>query len=367
MTDFDIHGILRVRLVDPTPGDVATIVGRLGPPEEPTGQDPDITIRFDTIPPLPNLRYLGVNATGFTEEGFYLLSWKTGKIQARIPFEHIGNQCELVYQRGLGSAPLLDDILNFTLLRKNFLPVHASAFIYDGTGILVTGWTKGGKTEALLSFANHGAQYVGDEWVVLSSDGRTMFGLPFPITLWDWQFKYIPTLMPRVPLQRRILFKSIHCLDALYQALGPVKLRHVFPATALGEALPALRRQLKILVSPRSLFPNGGSGSRVTVDKLLLMMSHRSPRIELERCHPLEVAQRMKYSNETEQESLLGYYKAFRFAFPHLRNEFLETYKELQGALLSRALEGKEAFRALHPYPVPFDELFTSLRSVCKA
>jgi len=53
--------------------------------------------------------------------------------------------------------------------------------------VLVTGWVKSGKSEALLAFSQYGATYVGGEWVLLSCDGNTMYGLPGTFRMWEWQ------------------------------------------------------------------------------------------------------------------------------------------------------------------------------------
>jgi hypothetical protein len=52
---------------------------------------------------------------------------------------------------------LLISILNLTMLAKGFLPMHASAFTYKNTGVVATGWAKGGKTETLFAFMANGA------------------------------------------------------------------------------------------------------------------------------------------------------------------------------------------------------------------
>ena len=95
-------------------------------------------------------------------------------------------------ERGLQAVPLLIPIVNFAALSKGVIPLHASAFAYNDVGILVTGWAKGGKTETLLAFTSKGAEYIGDEWVYLSKDGRYMYGIPEPIRVWDWHLRYLP-------------------------------------------------------------------------------------------------------------------------------------------------------------------------------
>ena len=122
--DFDIHGIVAVRLIDPTASDAAAISNLLGPPLTAPNKPPDIIIRFEEKLSIPALNYLDLNSMGYTDEGFYLLSRRSGEVQARIPFEQIGDQCEILCQSGLGSIPLLSEIITFTFLKKNYLPLH---------------------------------------------------------------------------------------------------------------------------------------------------------------------------------------------------------------------------------------------------
>ena len=71
----------------------------------------------------------------------------------QLPLERAGDRCEIVCERGLSAVPHLVAIVNLTALAHGVLPLHASAFSWNGTGILATGWAKGGKTEALLLVA----------------------------------------------------------------------------------------------------------------------------------------------------------------------------------------------------------------------
>ena len=80
--------------------------------------------------------------------------------------------------------PHLVALVNVTALAKGVLPLHATAFTAGSTGVLVVGWSKGGKTETLLGCMAAGAEYVGDEWVYLTDDGQ-MLGLPEPIRVWS--------------------------------------------------------------------------------------------------------------------------------------------------------------------------------------
>jgi hypothetical protein len=366
MIDLDVHGIVRVRLVNPTACDTAALAKQLGPTQAPLNQEPDIIVRFQERFSTPVLKYLGLNSSAFTDEGFYLLGKNSGAVEARIPFDEIGGQCQIVCRSGLSSVPLLSDIIRLTFLSKNYIPLHASAFSYNGAGILAVGWTKGGKTEALLSFANHDAHYVGDEWVILSNNGQKMFGLPIALAIWDWQFKHIPKLMPKVSLQKKFLFNSIYLLDAAHRTFGRGRLQKSLPFQMLGKALPSIKRQLNIRVLPQEIFENGHYTPAAPLDKVLLLVSHSEPSIRVEAYDPREIAWRMANSNEFEQMDFFEYYRAFKFAFPHRENQFLEEVNGLQRSLLARALEGKEAYKVLHPYPVSFESLFKHLEPICR-
>ncbi len=66
--------------------------------------------------------------------------------------QQISCGCEIVCERGRARVPLLTANVNLVVLGNGALPLHAAAFRFDGTGVLVTGWSKGGKTETLLAF-----------------------------------------------------------------------------------------------------------------------------------------------------------------------------------------------------------------------
>lgn len=366
LMDFDLHGIVKIRLVDPQADDVARLVRKLGLTQASADQEPDIIIRFKEELSLPEATYLNLNSTAFTDEGFYLLNKNSGRVQARIPFDQIGGQCEILCRSGLSTVPLLFEIILLTYLKKDYIPLHASAFVHHDKGILVMGWAKGGKTEMLLSFANHGAHYVGDEWVMLSPDGQAMFGIPVTIAVRDWQISYIPELLPGIDLQSRMLFKVIHSLDGLHRTLVRGRWKNSFPLRSLGRALPRLRQQLMVRKAPQAIFKDRYRKEGAAVDKVFLIMSHSEADIRVEPCDPGEIARRMLGSLEYEQMHFFEYYTAFKYAFPDRQNEFLEAFNERLDALLGQALRNKEAYQVLHPYPVPLDALFEALQPYCE-
>ena len=361
--DYDIHGVVGIRLVDPTSSDLAALDEQIGQFRNSFIGDPDITIRFKKELPIRSLTYLGLDCAGYTDEGFYILS-RQENAKLRVPFEQIGRPFEILCESGLRALPWLFEMINLSSLAKQHVPVHASAFDYNGVGVIVTGWTKGGKTEALLAFAKHGARYVGDEWVLLSPGGDNMFGIPVPICIWEWYFDDIDHLLPKIGWQRKVLFKNIHLLDCAHRTLEKLNRHNSFLARRLERALPVLKNQLNIRVHPEAIFGNRICDSAVP-DKLILCLSHDQPHIHVEKCDAVQIADRIVRSNTLELAPFLAFYRAFQFAFPELRSEFLDNIDGLQYSLLKSAFEGIEAYTVSHPYPVPMEEYFARLRSLC--
>jgi hypothetical protein len=361
--DFDVHDMVGVRLVDATEKDAAAVTRQLGPMRKPFSRQPDIIIRFVRHLPLENLRLLGLNA-GFNADGFYILRSSKKPAKVRIPFDCIGEQLEIVCESGLKSVPLLIHIVNITMLKKNCVSLHASAFHYKGKSILVTGWAKGGKSESLLAFSQHGASYMGDEWIYLAKDGSRMYGIPENMRLWEWHLQHLPHVRKKVKRESLILFKGIHALDKFQQVMPNGGL---FPVKFIREAMPALKRQLNVVVPPENIFDGRFGPLQGKPEKIFLVMSHNEPQIQIEPVEPVEIADRMIASIRFEQLPFFEYYLSFQFAFPEKKNTFLDHLHEVQFEMLKCALKNKETYLARHPYPFSFNALYEAMRPMCEA
>ena len=363
IVDYDIHGVVGIRLENPVESDIRAVEKQICFPQTRLGREPDITIRFTPKLAIAPLTYTGLFA-GYNDDGFFILKSSKKPCKVRIPFEKIGEECEILCESGLRSVPLLIAIINLTFLRKNYLSLHASGFVFEETGVVLTGWAKGGKTEVMLAFAEHGAQYVADEWTVFPADGSRMFGLAEPVRLWDWHLAQVPRLVQQKSRQQRLVFKTIHALAGFHKVLAKGRLKRFFPIKALGEALPALKRQLNIRVTPEALF-DGRLLDVAKPEKVFLVMSHDQPETRVESCGIDEIIERMIHSNEFEQLVLTEHYKTFRFAFPGRENALIENLPEIQRKLLQTVFAGKTAYKVLHPYPVVFEKLYQKMAPFC--
>ena len=365
MVGFDLHGLVSVGLVDASPSDVRTVERQLGPLRARLAGEPDITLRFvDRIRPKGPIRYLGLDEGGFTDEGFLLLRAKgKARTRVRIPLDQVGGRCEIVCERGLPAVPLLIAIVNLTALSKGTLPLHAAAFDWQGTGVVVTGWSKGGKTETLLSFMLRGARYVADEWCYVAPDGCRIFGVPEPVRLWQWQLRQLPELRRHVPLASRARLAALAAPSRLHDRLPPA-LERSAAGRSLRRVAHFLSRQTNVLVPPEALFQHEVGPAEGEFSHLLLVMSAEGPRTEAVAVDPQEVADRMVHSLEYERIPFLEIYRMFRFAFPGLSNPHVEKAEERCRTLLRQAFAGKPAHRVVHPYPVDIRGLFDVIEPV---
>jgi hypothetical protein len=363
--DYDIHGLVGIRLLNPSPSDAEAVFKQLGPLQRPLNREPDLIVRFVDHLPVSGLRHLTLNENGFTDDSFFILRSSKKAARVKVAFEQIGSpQCEILCETGLRSVPLLLAIVNLTMLKKDCVPLHASGFVYQNTGIVVTGWAKGGKTETLLSFAAHGGRYVGDEWILLSGDGQKMYGIPEIIRLWDWHLENLPHVRGHVKRENLMMFKAIHALDNFQKNLnGPFG--KMLPVKLLRESMPRIKRQLNVRVEPKIVFGDRFGPFSARPDKIFLGLSHADPSIAVTPLDPAMIAKRMISSIRYEQLPFMEHYLSFKFAFPNRKNEFLDNIHELQYEILRRALSNKEAYEVRHPYPVSFQELYTKMKPYC--
>jgi hypothetical protein len=369
LSEFDLHGIVGIRLLNGSPSDLAAIKRQLGPIQKPLSRDPDIVIRFvDQIPFSSSVRYLGVDDVGFTNDAFFVFRGKhEARVKVQIPFHQIGNdQCEIVCESGLPAVPLLIPILNLTVLSKGALPLHASALTYNGKGILTTGWAKGGKTETLLAFAANGAEYVGDEWVYLSNDGQHMYGIPEPIRVWYWhlqeiaRYKAMVSRADLVRLQALNLFaNSLERLESTDFGDGSAPFRFMRRFKAL------VKRQLYVQLPPEKLFGRKTSEIAVRPEKIFFVASHAKPDLIVQQIDPQELARRMVFSLQEERMEFMSYYLKYRFAFPECSNSLIDNAEEIQRRLLLKVLAGKDTYAVYHPYPFSIPALFEAIRPYC--
>jgi hypothetical protein len=354
--DYDLHGLAGIRLVDAHPGDVAAVDRQLGPIRGALDREPDLIVRFvERLDVRGTMTLLGLDDAAFTDDAFLILRSKhKARARVQLPVEAIGAPgAEIVCERGLPAVPLLIACLNLTVLGRGALPLHASAFVHRERGVVVTGWSKGGKTEAVLAFMAHGAHFVGDEWVYIEGDGSRVHGIPEPMRIWDWNLRQLPHVHRRVAAADRARLAALRAAGRL--TAGPRGRR-------VGTLL---ERQRHVDIAPERLFDHAAVRPSASFDRLFLVASCDDQATVARPADPADIARRMAASLDYERQPLTMAYAQFRFAFPNRRNPLLEEAGQRERALLLEVLAGKPAFAVDHPYPVDLARLFDAMDPLC--
>src|SRR5688572_17484113 len=333
--DFDLGGVVGLRLVDAGPREAAAVTRQLGPIRCTLAREPDVSVRFvERIELASPLRYIGLADAAFSDEAFLILRGKhESRLRCQIPLESVGERCEILCERGLAAVPMLVPILNATLLAKGHLPLHAAGFVHRGRGVVATGWSKGGKTETLLAFMARGARYVADEWLYLAPDGASMFGIPEPIRIWRWHTQSLPELRTHLSRGQRARLSMLSLVAGGMSRLTAGGERHAsLAARTLNRASALVQNQMCVDLPAERLFsgrfaspgPGSQNGSAPRPERILFVMSHDRPDITVRPIAPEEVAERMLASLAEEDQRLSSCYHRFRFAFPHKKCALLE-------------------------------------------
>jgi hypothetical protein len=364
-TDILAAGVVHVRACAAGPADIAGLGRQLGRERPPADSRPDITIRFVHRLPRQGLQHVEVGRSAFTSEGYMVRAAGRGG-WCIVPFANAGAPCEFVCERGVRSVPLLGAFIRLAAIGRGFLPFHASAFEWQGRGVLVAGWSHGGKTSALLSFAANGARYVGDDLVLIAQDGSEMRGLNVPIAVSEWHLSQLPHVQRTTPMRTRLWHAAVERVSRAAEAQDVRGGNGIAGSLRLRTVSRVARRSTKLVVPLHTLFA-AGTAACATPRTLFLMLSTQQDQVTVEPMPAREIADRMAHSLAAEALPLLDHYHAYRFAGIGPRSDLLDTLAEREGALLRSALAGLDGYVVRHPYPAPFAGLFEAMQPACES
>jgi hypothetical protein len=355
VVDYDIHGLVGIRLVEPSAGDVSAVSAQLGPEGSLSGE-PDLTIRFvDDLQPSSTVSWIQPHEVGFTDEGFFVFTPDSAPSpRARLALDGPGRAWELRCRSGLGAVPLLLPLLDLIMLAKGAIALHASAFTYRGSGVVVAGWARSGKTTALLAFMARGVAFIGDDRVYLDPGEKRIYGLAQPLALRATHLAELPAVADTVGRHGRSRLRLAAALERTASTAARLEsLRNVAGRIA-GVASDA-----NVSVSPDRLF--GDCTLQGRLDKAFLAIAHDRPDVRLEPVEPRRLAERLLFSLRTERLPLRRLYYAFRYAFPDAAEVFEEEAEEAETERLAEAFEGTETYVLFHPFPAPVQAIHDAL------
>jgi hypothetical protein len=355
IVDYDLHGLAGIRLVDPSPSDVTAVSAWIGTPAA-LPEAPDLTIRFvEDLSPDGPVEWIEPHSIGFGDAGLFLYTADSGAAPAGcLRLEGPGPRWELRCRAGRGRVPFLRPLIDLAVSAKEVFALHASAFTYRGSGVVVAGWARSGKTTALLAFMARGAAYIGDDRVYLRAGENRIYGLAQPLALRTTHLAELPRLARTVGRRGRMRLRLCAALERTASRAARIESFGDLPRRVAGAASDA-----SVSVSPDRLF--GECPLQGRLDKAFLAIAQDSSEVRVDPVEPRHLAERLLFSIRAERLPLWRLYYAFRYAFPDQAEVFGEEAEEAETERLAGALEGTETYALYHPFPAPVQAIHDAL------
>jgi hypothetical protein len=358
---FDIHGLVAVQLVDAPPLAVQAFTDMLGNFQPgPAPRSAAITIRFVGRFDLDDVQVIDGGRIACTAGQIYMRRRAARGGWTRVPIGEFGKACEFVCESDVVRVPLFDEALRAAIIACGYVPLHGSAFEWQGNGIVVVGRAHGGKTSALLSFARAGARYISDDFVILAPDGSAVRGLSAPLCLSSWHLGQLPHLHGQLQLGQRAYAGALKSLEASTRAV-PSVLRRVVRHT-----LSRMGRRGKRAMDIDLVFPTGAVTAAAPA-AVVLMKSASGTTTAVSEVTPDALAAIMEEERLLDDAELRRVYKLWRSAVPQRRNDFLEGLSETTSVMIVNALGGLAAFTLTHPCPSRFEDLLKAMEPLLRA
>ena len=373
--DYDIYGLLGVRLIDPAASLERAAARQLNP------------LRPTTLSSSPDILISHVPAGSDRATGFRLgdagdgqqcrfdeseLALVTGDGVISISFDSVGQSCGIRCTGDSNMRRLFIDYvrpaLQISLLPKGALALHSAAVSYQGKGILLAGWAESGKTEAMLGFLQAGATFVSDKWTIVDGKGPSILHFPTPITVRHWMIDLIPGLRDRLTSAERIRAQAAGVVGSLL-ATGDATMR--VPGLRKAKGLADLGG--RVSVTPSQLFwptqgerSQWGMSSSAPLDRLFLLMTTTDDRITVRPAETVEVARRLADCAVYERRAFFGLYQKFKYGLPARRNQLLEEASDREAETLAKALASKQVYKVDVPFPFNPAGLHEAIRPFCE-
>jgi hypothetical protein len=355
--DFDLFGLLRVRAESANERQLARIAHQLGVEPRRSSGRADLTISF--APATTEGRPLAMAGpdAGAVDGSFVIVD---GGARTAIPFDALGRGTVIRCDPGVTSVPHLIPLVNALFLGIGVLPLHASTADLNGQGIATAGWSKGGKTEALLALMSAGAAPVADEWTYVEPASRVAHGALGPVRLTAEHLSERPELRRLVGARRRARMSVAGAGLRAYRGILTRSWRRVPAFGWLHRFVGLLETASGADLGLAALGAEGGMRT-VRLRQIVLVMASEGPETSLSTIDAPTAVERMVAAHMHHRRALLDRYETFRFCFPERRSELIETLETRERALLAELFGEDEVPVVTHPHPASIGQLRATL------
>lgn len=356
---------MSLNVLDVSAAELGAVARQLGrQPVEPSPR-PDVVVTYVAeLTPPSTLVQVEHGRFGWSGDRFWLLRG-LGSRRVHVTFEpstleraplHLTSE-----RRGRG-LPLLTQILGVIAAHHGAVAVHGSAFLQGGQGVLVTGWSRAGKTEALLAALSKGATAVGDDIVLLDSRTSIFHGVHAPVHLHAWHLAGDERLREQI---RRpglgAVAQQLSGFAARRSTRGPAQSR---TGRLVRAALRAGDRMTTASVGLETIVPEHRLRDDAHLDHVVIVHVSSDPEVRLRRGTAHEAAARAQLSIQEERSNLVHAHRQLQYAFPGARWPALDDVDELERSLLEQAFDAAAVWDLVHPHPLPISALTPALDAI---
>ncbi|MGH3033300.1 MAG: hypothetical protein ACRDON_01925 [Gaiellaceae bacterium] len=243
--------------------------------------------------------------------------------------------------------------LQIAMLNRESAAVHASAAEWNGTALLIGGWSESGKTETALAFLEEGARFLSDKWSVLTAGG-VVGAFPISAGIRRWVLRYLPRLRASLPAGARTQLAAAALASA---ASSPLRGRRL-QGRAAGTAADALERALALAdraaLTPTQLRAAYGQqndsiwSSRLGAVALLTTIQDEG--VAAREADAAWAARRLARAASFERRSFFEILARARYAFPDRDMRVMEIERE-EERLLEAAFSEARVLEVRAPFP----------------
>jgi hypothetical protein len=288
------------------------------------GKDADITVEFinDISADSQSIRVRPPVACD--EKGVFFHDHNYRVLRVDIEKVGIANfrvTCDVGFNKHF-FVVIMEYLIHHLILESGHYFCHASAFIYEGKVILCPAWRHVGKTNILLAFMNEGAQYLGDDWVIVNQEGLIM-SMPKRLNLLFYNFREYPELCNHLDEDFKLLFNFVNRAEAGLYELD-------------DSTLGMLTEKARLRISPFEIFKQEYNGKAVEIDYVFLLRRkmHSKPNVNEISLGDLAIATTSII--EFEQSHFHLYYLAYK-AHNCSDNKYLEKYQANLSGLIEKS------------------------------
>ncbi|UCF38325.1 MAG: hypothetical protein JSU96_05595, partial [Acidobacteriota bacterium] len=178
---------------------------------------PDIRVQFKPVEIPENRLFLSREASVSPDgQRLYWKSQRGERANFQLNLEELPT-VRITVEPGSIAVPFFKSFIELVGLKRGAVSLHASGFGLNGSGVVIAGLPLSGKTTVSLSVVRQGAEFLGDDWMILKEEDNTpiVCGIPRRLDLTGRMLQHLGPSGPSLSLPDRMKATADRFLEAL--------------------------------------------------------------------------------------------------------------------------------------------------------